>query len=125
MSSPTIIKHIITGVEEPIKNTDVPSSMRMNGINQWNKFFTYLLECSVLYFRKGLVPYEYRGLAKNQLLQSTNEDFAEWVEDKELTIGERYNLKELFDEFKKNYYGEDSDLKQRVFTNWLMGRNNG
>lgn len=114
-------KHIITGVEEPIKKEHGCTFFDEDEWDQseWNKFFTYLLECSVLYFRKGLVPYEYRGLAKNQLLQSTNEDFAEWVEDKELTIGERYNLKELFDEFKKNYYGEDSDLKQRVFTNWL------
>lgn len=114
-------KHIITGVEEPIKTEHGCTFFDEEDWDhlEWDKFFSFLIDCSVFYHRNGLITYEMRGLAKNMLLQSTSEEFAEWIEEKGLRSGEKYNLKELFIDFKLSYYGEDSELKQRVFTNWL------
>lgn len=113
-------KHIKTGTEEPI--SDEHGCIFFDdedwNSNDWNMFFSFMVDCSEFYFKNGLQTYEFKGLIKNQILQGTNEDFADWIEENPLNFGERYNLKELFEKFKP-YFGEDSDLKQRTFTNWL------
>jgi hypothetical protein len=58
-------------------------------------------------------------LNANKLKQSTSDEFSEWVTNREFILGTDYNITEEFNKFKSTYYGEESDFKQRTFTNWL------
>jgi hypothetical protein len=113
-------KHIIKGNEEPVKEEHgcVFFDIDYWDQNEWNRFFTYMLNSSVYYFKNGLIDYEKKGLLKNQLLQNTSEDFVEWIEANNLIIGTEYEIKLLFEEFKLNF-SEDPDIKQNTFSKFI------
>lgn len=113
-------RHIKKGTEEPIKDEHgcIFFSEDWNQA-EWNRFFSYMLECTALYLKFGLVGYEHKNVAENQLLQRTDEDFPEWIRAKGITVGQKYDKRELFMDFRNTYKGDDSDLKQNTFTKWL------
>ena len=78
-----------------------------------------MIDCVSHYFEVGLVPYELKNVSNNLLQQKTSPEFIEWIEGKNLQINVEYNTKDLFEDFKISYLGEDSNFKQRGFTNWL------
>ena len=88
-------------------------------LNEWNKFFTFMLNCAKCYLEKGLIFYKLRSVAENKMLQNTSSDFAEWVNKQNVEQGNEFSVSEWFSDFKALYYGEESDFKQRAFTNWL------
>jgi hypothetical protein len=87
--------------------------------NDWNQFNSCMMDCVQYYLSNGLQYYKYRGLNANKLKQSTSDEFSEWVTNREFILGTDYNITEEFNKFKSTYYGEESDFKQRTFTNWL------
>ena len=86
---------------------------------EWNRFFTYMFMCGRKYLTEGLQFYSYRSVSQNKLMQYTSDDFSEWIGKAKLSTQEKFNITELFTEFKSQYYGMDSDFKQRTFTNYL------
>ena len=78
-----------------------------------------LPHCSQFYFKNGLVPYNHINVAKNLLLQSTSLEFVEWLQSNQLTIDTRHNTKELFEDFKSTYFGEESTFKQISFSKFI------
>lgn len=88
-------------------------------LNEWNRFFSFMLNCAKYYLESGLQFYKLRAVSQNKLMQSTSDDFAEWIKNQSLNEGSEINISERFAEFKSIYYGEDSEFKQRTFTNWL------
>lgn len=112
-------KHIKIGNEEPVKNEhgcvffDV-----QDWANEWNNFFMFMLNCSVYYFKHGLVDYEKKGLIRNQLLQNTSEDFVEWLDAGSLEPNTEHDLKLLFEGYKSGY-SDDPDIKQNMFSKWV------
>lgn len=88
-------------------------------LNEWNRFFSFMLNCANYYLKEGLKFYKLRAVNDNKLMQSTSDDFAEWIKTQTIKIGTEFNISEMFADFKATYYGEDSDFKQRTFTNWL------
>ena len=114
-------KQIKIGNEEPIINEHGCTFFDKEDwdANEWQMFFSYMIDCVREYFEYGLQVYEYKSLNKNKLMQSTSEEFCIWVEAQGFVIGQPYITKEKFDDFKSTYYGADSDFKQRGFTNWL------
>lgn len=117
------IKKAENGVKpEPIKDEHgcVFFSNEYWGNKEWNEFFSFMIECSLMYFQKGLKGYKLRSVAKNTFLQATNENFVEWVIDNEwLSLGEKRKLRDIFEDFRDTYYGADSDFSQGTFTKWL------
>lgn len=86
---------------------------------EWNSFYSFMFDCVSYYLENGLQNYELRSVNKNKLLQQTSDDFVQWSDEKDLQYETEYNVQKLFDEFKDQYYGSDSDFKRRTFTNWL------
>ncbi|MEI6348871.1 MAG: hypothetical protein WCP69_13065 [Bacteroidota bacterium] len=112
-------KHIITGNEEPVKNEHQCVFFdAQDWVNEWTRFYTYMLHCSVYYFKNGLVDYEKKGLIRNQLLQNTCDDFVEWLDANSLLPDTEYNIKTLFEDYKSGY-SDDSDIKQNMFSKWI------
>jgi hypothetical protein len=86
---------------------------------EWHRFFKFMFGCCVYYLREGLKFYELRGVDQNKLVQTTSDDFAEWIIEQKIEQGKEFDLSEFFTSFKSLYYGDDSEFKQRTFTNWL------
>ena len=63
--------------------------------------------------------YQPTSLAKNKLIQTTSDDFYEWAEGKDIKGGQKYDTKELYNEFISIYYGDGGNLSQRGFSNWI------
>lgn len=83
---------------------------------QWIAFYNYMAECCRYYLMNGLKNYEYINLTKKKLIDSTAQEFAEFIT--ELELNEDYNKKELFEKFKKEY--EDfGQVKQQTLTKWM------
>jgi len=53
------------------------------------------------------------------LRQNTSEDFCEWLTVRGIKFSEQYTTSVEYNDFKNTYYGENSDFKQRTFTNWM------
>jgi hypothetical protein len=114
-------KQIVTGVEEPIKNEHgcIFFDDDYWDAEEWNNFFSFLIDCACLYHKNGLVYYEHRNLNRNILLQATCVEFVEWLTSQELKENAQYNTKELYLDFRDTYFGEGSAFKQRTFSNFL------
>jgi arginine repressor len=114
-------RHIINGTEEPIRNHHGCTFFDADDwdMTEWNRFFSFMIDCSVYYHKNGLQSYELKSVILNQIIQSTSDDFAEWIQSGGVVIGEKYKLKALFDEFKESYHLEDTDITQSTFSRWL------
>ncbi len=88
-------------------------------LNEWNRFFSFMLNCANYYLKEGLQFYKLVAVSENKLMQSTSDDFAEWIKNQLINVGSEFNISELFADFKATYYGEDSEFKQQTFTKWL------
>jgi len=86
---------------------------------EWSRFFSFMLNCAKYYSEYGLQFYNLRAVGDNKLVQATSDDFAEWIKIQSIPEGAEFNISAMFVDFKATYYGEDSDFKQRTFTNWL------
>lgn len=117
-------KHIRNGNEMPIVDEHKRVFFSYNPedgwtTQDWNQFFAFQLNCVQWYLENGLIGYDSKNVVLNQLIQGTSEDFAEWVNDKKFITEQKYDKKELFNEFTDTYYGEDSKFSQAKFTGWL------
>jgi hypothetical protein len=111
-------KQITTGHEHPIEDEHGILFDRLVWTNNdWDSFTTYMIGCLSYYLKNGLQPYELINVGTNTLIQTTTEDFAEWVQEQDFQLNTYYKTRELFTDFKKRYYGDDADYKQRTFTN--------
>lgn len=110
---------IITGTEEPIKvEHGILFSDKWN-VDEWNKFYSFMLECSQFYLSNGLCNYKRKNVELNLLKQQTCDEFMEYISNTPPPKNTDFVMKDLFDEFKIAYLGEDSQHKQRTFTNWI------
>jgi len=114
-------KQIKLGNEEPIKDEHGCTFFDNDDWTEteWNRFFSLMMTAAQFYLIKGLVPYELKNVEKNKLIQSTTEDFSVWVENQFFETGKEFKTSVYFNDFKVTYYGAESELKQRTFTNWL------
>ncbi|MCC5922308.1 MAG: hypothetical protein JJT77_00865 [Crocinitomicaceae bacterium] len=110
---------IITGTEEPIKDEHGTLFSDKWSIEEWNKFYSFMLECSQLYLSQGLCDYERKNVGFNLLKQQTCDEFMEYIISTPPPTNIDFIMKDLFDEFKSCYLGEDSKTTQRTFTNWI------
>ena len=85
---------------------------------EWMKFYRYMLECSMLYLKRGLVPYDFKSIDDNRLRQLLTEEFYEWILNADLKVNQEYVTQELLSGFKQLYNLGD-EFKQRQFSNQL------
>lgn len=87
--------------------------------NQWNLFYSTILDCAWKYHIHGLVYSKGINVELNRFRQSTDDDFASWVEEQEFENKQRYETKKYYEEFIKIYYGDSHQIGQRKFTSYL------
>lgn len=112
-------KKIIKGTEEPIKEEHGMLFSKDWSIDEWNKFYSFMLECSQLYLKYGLCDYKKKNVEENLLIQSTCEEFMEYVNSTPPPLDTKLDIKKMFTEFKQGYLGDDTRIVQRTFTNYL------
>ena len=83
---------------------------------EWNSFYNFMIGCLLFYLKNGLVEYERINLNRKMLIESTAEEFIEFMED--IEFGKRYDKKELYQKFIDNYT-DFNKLHQKTFTGWI------
>ncbi len=84
--------------------------------NEWNAFDNFMLGCVQLFLKEGLIEYDHINLLQKQLIDSTKQEFVEFMQEVEL--GKEYEKRELFDKFKEEY-SDFEGMKQNSFTGWI------
>lgn len=113
-------RHIINGSEKPIEDTHGVLFDRIEWKDEhWSSFTKYMIGCVQFYLMNGLQPYELINVGKNSLIQQTSEEFSIWCEEKQFQTNTSYRTKELYEEYKNCYFGENGDFAQRSFTNMM------
>jgi hypothetical protein len=111
-------KKILSGNEHPIEDEHGVLFDRIKwSAKDWNLFSDFMINCVTYYLQNNLQPYELINVGKNTLIQTTSEDFAEWTDEMDFQLDTYYKTKEMFEEYRDRYYGNDADYKQRTFTN--------
>lgn len=112
-------KRIQHGTEEPIKK-EHGCEFFSNDWNEeeWNKFFTFMIECTQIYLKFGLKKQKTINVELNYFKQNVDSDFFEWIFNQEFELGKKYDTKQLFEEFKEAYSLEHI-YKQRKFSDQL------
>lgn len=83
---------------------------------EWNDFFNFMVRCAQYYLQNGLVEYERVNVSKKTLVESTAEEFVEFMED--IEPGKLYDKKEQHQKFIA-MYPDYSKLHQKTFTTWV------
>jgi len=85
-------------------------------VEEWNNFDNFMIGCLQFYLKNGLIDYDRGNLNKKMLIESTSEEFIEFMGNIELD--KEYDNKELH----KKFIGEYTDLEklpQKTFTSWI------
>ena len=112
-------KRIVNGTETPIADEHGILFSKDWSVNEWNLFFSFMFDCLKLYLKEGLIEYQSINVDLNLLKQQTCDEFIEYITNNPPPLNTRIEIKNLFEPFKSSYLGEDSNFKQRTFTNWL------
>ncbi len=76
-------------------------------IEEWSKFDTFMMWCICLYLKEGVIETPHINLNRRKLLDRTNSDFLEFMDEKmkngEIKIGHEYSKKELHESFLEEY----------------------
>lgn len=84
--------------------------------NDWNRFFNFMVKCIQYHLKNGLVEYERKNLNTKKLVESTSDEFVDFMED--IEIGTKIDKKELHQKFLE-IYPDFKKLQQKTFTGWI------
>ncbi len=115
-------KQFKAGIKEPIKSEHGCTFFDEQDWDavEWNKFYSYMLECIQYYLEFGLQDYPHVNVEENKLRQATSEEFCEWTKSQNFQKGVKYGISDLCREFTDIYYGSSSnDFNQRTFNQWM------
>lgn len=90
--------------------------------NQWNEFFNYMIDCVRLFLICGLQQPENIDLQERKLVEETSREFVDYMDTfiQGVQNDKKYNKKDMFEEFTKNYEDFGIWLRQNTFTKWLV-----
>lgn len=83
---------------------------------EWNNFYNFMVGCELYYLQNGLVDYERVNVDHKKLVESTSEEFVEFMED--LEFEKLHDKKEQHKKFIE-IYPDYSKLHQKTFTSWV------
>jgi len=84
---------------------------------EWNSFDNSMIGCLQYYLKNGLVEYERINLITKMLVESTSEEFIEFMED--IKLDEWYDKKDKCEEFVNLYPDYKINFHQKTFTSWV------
>lgn len=86
---------------------------------EWDKFYSFMLNCSQYYLEHGLKEYDSKNLHVRKFIKETSFDFYEWANDGNIPVNVRFDKKELYEAFKEEYNDFKKWLSQKRFTSWV------
>ena len=112
---------IRVGTEEPIKAEHGCVFFDKNDWNaeEWNKFYSYMMDCSCQYHCNGLQIYNHRNVGVNSLRQVAGEEFTTWITARDFQLGMTYLSAEEYSKFLEVSACTSEDVKPRDFTSYL------
>jgi hypothetical protein len=113
-------KKIQTGREKPIEAEHGCVFFSEDwDVEEWGRFDSFMIDCVQFYLKHGQQYCTPRNVNRNRLLQTTGDDFYEWVTTYEngqgLQPDKDYITADLFFDFKSRYFLGD-EVKQRGFS---------
>lgn len=114
-------RKLITGKEQPIVAEHGRVFFSANEADKWtsddwNSFFAFQFEAVQYYLKEGLQGYEPKNVKRNQLIQSTSDDFAAWA-PATIQAGSEYPRNKLLEDFKGT--SGDDTFTMRKFSQWV------
>lgn len=89
-------------------------------INEWLKFYNYMVKCMQMYLINGLVSYDYKNLEIRKYIKETSFEFYEWANKETLKENERLNKNMVFNIFLEEYPDfKKYNLTSKRFWNWV------
>jgi len=110
---------MLTTTQTPIVDVHGCEFFRGWNAQQWHEFDSFMLTCCRLFLEVGLPINEPKNVAYNRLLQSTSEDFMNWIFGKNYQRGVYYHSMQNYEEFRNLTVGEQGTFSQNKFTTWL------
>lgn len=113
-------KQIISGTEEPIKN-DVGMLWGEDFSQEdWNIFYSFMIDCIRLYLEKGVISITPKNNAHNFLIHKTTKDFAQFIyEDDFLNSNSKFIFSDVVSYFNDNYCDPDDPIKSNTLTKYF------
>lgn len=89
--------------------------------NEWHLFDKFMINCLQFYLENGLVAYSHINLEIRKLINSTSQEFIDFMNTQNLYHGLRIDYKDLKKEFVDDYndYDRLKWFTQKKFNNWL------
>lgn len=89
-------------------------------INEWLKFYNYMVKCMQMYLINGLVSYDYKNLEIRKYIKETSFEFYEWANKETLKENERLNKNMVFNIFLEEYPDfKKYNLTSKRFWSWV------
>lgn len=86
----------------------------------WSYFDNFMLNCTLHYLNRGIITPANTNLAQRKLVEFTCKEFIYFCESKDFQSNIAYDVKDLFNDFRKDYEDYNNDkFKQRRFSVWL------
>lgn len=84
--------------------------------DEWNSFYSSMINYIQFYLKYGLKIYTVKNLPVRRIINSTCQEFLDFMDDK-VELNREYNKSDLFNDFKKDF--TDPNLTSQKFTGWL------
>ncbi|WP_431133694.1 hypothetical protein [Psychroserpens mesophilus] len=86
-------------------------------IEEWNKFYKFMIDCILLYLKNGLVKAEPINFIRETVIEKTSNEFFKWIEER-LRLNQEEDKRAFHQEFI-NQFTQFSGLSSHRFTKWL------
>lgn len=86
---------------------------------QWCEFDNFMLNCCGLFLNNGLPVNINKNVEQNRLLQTTCQEFMQWMDEQKFSTNTEYSFSEYFTDFKLTAFGEVSLFGTKTFNNWM------
>lgn len=85
---------------------------------EWHRFYSYMVSCIQLFLAEGIIKTDFTNSKLRQFIASTCTEFAEWIEDNNIKLGERVNKATIHEQFIKEY-PDRKQIHQKTFNKWV------
>jgi hypothetical protein len=90
---------------------------------EWDRFYSFMLNCSQYYLQNGLVETDYKNLHTRKFIKETSHEFFEWTnpesDEKNIVINERIYRNDSYLAFIEEFSDLKKWLTQRRFSAWM------
>lgn len=86
--------------------------------DEWNEFDNFIIYCIQYYLLNGLIEVYSINADKKRFIQNTCQEFYDFVEEHDISNGEKYYTSDILDEFTKENK-KLSNTSSRMFIGWV------